>query len=29
MGYNAKAANVELVLTAFRSGLKKQGWKKL
>mmetsp|Transcript_9506 Transcript_9506/g.28846 ORF Transcript_9506/g.28846 Transcript_9506/m.28846 type:complete len:416 (-) Transcript_9506:304-1551(-) len=29
MGYNATAANVDLVLLAFRDGLKKQGWKKL
>ena len=27
MGYNARRENVELVLTAFRDGLKKQGWK--
>lgn len=26
MGYNAKPANVELVLAAFRDGLKQQGW---
>ena len=29
MGYNARPANIELVLAAFRDGLKKQGWKKL
>lgn len=29
MGYNAKPANVDLVLAAFKDGLKKQGWKKL
>lgn len=28
MGYNAKHANVELVLAAFRDGLRKQGWLK-
>ena len=28
MGYNARPANIELVLAAFRDGLKKQGWKK-
>ncbi|GAX73666.1 hypothetical protein CEUSTIGMA_g1117.t1 [Chlamydomonas eustigma] len=28
MGYNARPANIELVLTAFKDGLKKQGWKK-
>ena len=27
-GYNAKPANVELVLAAFRSGLAAQGWAK-
>ena len=27
MGYNAKPANVELVLVAFRTGLAKQGYK--
>lgn len=29
MGYNATNANVDLVLLAFKDGLKKQGWKKL
>ena len=28
MGYNARPANIELVLAAFRDGLRKQGWKK-
>jgi len=28
MGYNARLANIELVLAAFRDGLRKQGWKK-
>ena len=28
MGYNATAANVELVLTAFRQGLAEQGYSK-
>lgn len=26
MGYNAKPANVELVLAAFKDGLRQQGW---
>ena len=28
MGYNATAANIELVLTAFRQGLAEQGYSK-
>lgn len=28
MGYNASAANIELVLTAFRQGLAEQGYSK-
>lgn len=26
MGYNAKPSNVELVLAAFKDGLRQQGW---